>query len=344
MSELFASLRRREGTWVDWGLAFQQLQKEGESSLAIFEETGFTPSQQNQFIVAAQVFASLTPEVAQRFQLEGSDVLYELRLLPQEWRSPTAEFVHQQRMDVPTVREVVKAVKYFASLPSPPANFTNHPGDAIAYQCWRSAREASDPQSKTRLIARGLQYAYSQGARTVIEGLLGDLMSAPAPRVPRLPTYRYENAETLPRLFPVAGRLPCCIAVLQAVPENKEIPPFGIREGGGAWVAVPGYQVVQECGDGVAFLADTRSLAEVTGQEIASNALDKPEELLVLIDRQQLQWHQDHYFVVADGDMLQIKWFAEMPDQPLYGRLLLILRQKKILDELAVQELWQLDE
>ena len=344
MSELLASLRRREGTWVDWGLAFQQLQKEGESALAIFEETGFTPSQQNQFIVAAQVFVSLTDEVAQHFRLEGSDVLYELRLLPQEWRSPTAEFVHQQRMDATAVREVVKAVKYFASLPSPPEGFTNHLGDAIAYQCWRSAREASDTQSKTRLIARGLQYAHSQGARTAIERLLGDLMAVPAPRVPRLPTYRYESEESLPRLFPVAGRLPCALAVLQAVPESKEVPPFGMREGSGAWVAMPGYQVVQECGDGVVFLADTRTLSAVVGQEIPSHALDKPEELLVLIDRQRVEWDQDHYFVVEEEHMLKIKWFAQMPSQPIYGTLLLILRQKKILDESVVQELWQLDE
>ncbi len=344
MSELFAFLRRREGTWVDWGLAFQQLQKEGESSLAIFEETGFTPSQQNQFIVASQVYASLTEEVARHFQLKGSDVLYELRLLPQEWRSPTAEFVYLKQMEPNTVREVVKAVKYFASLPSPPQGFTNHPGDAIAYQAWKSAREVSDPQARTRLIAKGLQYAHSSEARTAIERLLGDLVSASAPRAPRLPTYRYENEESLPRLFPVAGRLPCDLTVLQSVPYGEEIAPFGIREGNGAWVAVPSYQVVQECRDGIVFLADTTTLSEVIGQEVVNNALNKPEELLVLIDRGRLDWDQDHYFVVEESAQLKIKWFTEQPTQPIYGTLLLILRQKKIFDESAVQELWQLDE
>ena len=344
MSELFAFLRRREGNWVEWGLALQQLQKEGESSLAIFEETGFTPSQQNQFIVASQVFASLTEEVARHFQLKGSDVLYELRVLPQEWRSPTAEFVYHKQMEPHAVREVVKAVKYFATLPSPPQGFSNHPGDAIAYQTWRAAREVSDPTAKTRLIAKGLQYAHSPEARAEIERLLGDLVSAPALRAPRLPTYRYENEESLPRLFPVAGNLPCDLALLQSVPHVEEIPPFGIRTGNGAWVALPGYQVVQECLDGLIFLADTSTLGEVIGQEIVSNALNKPEALLVLIDRSRMEWDREHYFVVEEAGKLSIKWFAEPPDQPIYGTLMLILRQKKIFDESAVQELWQLDE
>ena len=53
------SLRRKEGNWVSWGQACQQLQKAGYSSQSIFEETGFEPIHQNQVIVGAQVYATL---------------------------------------------------------------------------------------------------------------------------------------------------------------------------------------------------------------------------------------------------------------------------------------------
>ncbi|MFN7716798.1 MAG: hypothetical protein ACK5QS_15160, partial [Pseudanabaenaceae cyanobacterium] len=57
--ELFTFLRQKQGTWVQWGQACLALQRLGENSLAIFENTGFEPIQQNQIVVAAQVFMGL---------------------------------------------------------------------------------------------------------------------------------------------------------------------------------------------------------------------------------------------------------------------------------------------
>ena len=54
--ELLRSLRQKEGTWVEWGKACQQLQKAGYNPQRIFEETGFEPIQQNQIIVAIPRF------------------------------------------------------------------------------------------------------------------------------------------------------------------------------------------------------------------------------------------------------------------------------------------------
>jgi hypothetical protein len=88
---LLKLLRHKEGTWVQWGIACQMLQKMGENSLAIFENTGFEPVQQNQIVVASQVYASLqagnaTDIVLAHFEQKGSDILNELRVLNQSER------------------------------------------------------------------------------------------------------------------------------------------------------------------------------------------------------------------------------------------------------------------
>jgi hypothetical protein len=58
VESLLQSLRRKEGTWVEWGQACLTLQKAGYSPQAIFEATGFEPVQQNQIIVGGQVYTS----------------------------------------------------------------------------------------------------------------------------------------------------------------------------------------------------------------------------------------------------------------------------------------------
>ena len=82
-ADLITQLRRKQGNWVSWGQACQALQKTGLSPQKIFEETGFEAIQQNQVIVAAQVYGSLVtaeaPETVQiHFAQRGSDILYEL--------------------------------------------------------------------------------------------------------------------------------------------------------------------------------------------------------------------------------------------------------------------------
>jgi len=79
---ILQQLRRKEGSWVDWGKGCQQLQKAGYSPQDIFTETGIEPAYQNLTIVAAQVFESLVAEGATAELLDycrgpRSDVLYE---------------------------------------------------------------------------------------------------------------------------------------------------------------------------------------------------------------------------------------------------------------------------
>ena len=172
--DLLQALRRKEGTWVSWGLACQQLQKNGLNSQEIFEATGFEPIHQNQVMVAAQVYTSLVNGEAndatqQHFEQRGSDILYELRILAQAERVTTAEFILEKRLEVDEAKELTKAFKEISYLPTLPEGFTQHPGDAVAYQCWQMARQQSDLQVRSRLIAKGLRFAHSETARTKVE-------------------------------------------------------------------------------------------------------------------------------------------------------------------------------
>ncbi|MDX2239813.1 MAG: RuBisCO accumulation factor 1 [Leptolyngbyaceae cyanobacterium bins.302] len=341
--KILQQLRRKEGSWVEWGQLCQTLQKAGYSSQTIFEETGFEPIHQNQVIVAAQVYNTVVaigvPEaVKNHFERKGSDVLYELRILSQTERAAVAALSLEKSLDFEEAREAAKAVKDFSRLGSIPEGFTNHPGDAIAYQFWRQARQKSDLQERSRLIAKGLRFAHSDTARQQIEKLLTDFTIVKAKAAPLLPLYRLEADEYLPRALPVVGKLPLTRSDLQAVPFVEEIEPFGMVQfaGASAWVPVPGWQVVRLAEDPVAILC-------------SSNAFPTPlpgqvEDVLVIIDRAQRDWEANGYFLVEQDDTLQIQWFEETPSLALLGRVILIMRPKKVLDEDYTKDPWQMDE
>jgi hypothetical protein len=341
--ELLRSLRRKEGTWINWGQACQQLQKAGYSQQQIFEETGFEPIQQNQIVVATQVYASMlstgvSPAVQSRFEHTGSDTLYEFRILTQSERAAAATLVVEKGMDSEGAREVAKALKDFSRLSRYPEGFTADPGDAVAHHYWKLARQQSDLQARSRLIAQGLRFASTESARQQVEKLLTDFSTTRTRPVPLLPFYRLDSEEELPRILPVVGRLPLSTTDLQAVPILEEEGAFRLVKfaGNGAWVPIPGWQVILSAEDPIVLLCHSDQLPILPA--------GKPGEVLVVIDRAQRQWDADSYFVVDQEGQLQLQWFEETPDCPLLGRIVLVMRPKKILDEDFNKDPWQLDE
>jgi Rubisco Assembly chaperone C-terminal domain/Rubisco accumulation factor 1 alpha helical domain/Rubisco accumulation factor 1 helix turn helix domain len=337
---LLRSLRRKEGDWVAWGQACQSLQKAGYSPQAIFEATGFEPIQQNQIITAAQIYGSLSqasPAVQDYFQTRGSDVLYEFRILTQPERVAAASLSWEKKLDADAAHDLAKAMKDFSRLPHPPADFTAAAGDAVAYQCWKLARQKEDMQERSRLIARGLNYAQSDSARQQIEKLLTDFTVEKAQSAPRLPLYRLDSEEELPRIVPVVGHLPLTPADLESVPVIEQQGPFRLVQSERAGVAIPGWQVMLRAGDPVALLARRDQLPT----DLTSPAT---EELLVIVDRQQQQWRADSHFLVEQSGELAMAWFATEPETDLLAQVILVMRPKQILDESAMIDPWGLEE
>jgi len=343
VEKLIRSLRRKEGTWVEWGQACTALLQAGYNSQQIFEQTGFEPIQQNQVGVAAQVYTSMvkagaSEEVRSHFLRKGSDILYEFRILSQVERAGAAALMLAHNLDVDDARQVAKAIKEFSHFGSLPQGFTDTPGDAVAYQCWQLARQKSDLQERSRLIARGLKLASSQTARAQIEQLLVDFTVVPRRQAPRLPIYRLDSEEQLPRIVPVVGKLPLSTSDLLAVPLPEEIWPFRMVKfsGAGAWVAIPGWQVILNAEDPVAVLEMSDRLpVPLEG---------KVEEVLIIADRAQRLWDADSYFLADNGGNLELHWFETSPDIAILGRVVLVMRPKKILDEDYTKDGWQIDD
>ena len=344
VEDLVASLRRKEGTWVSWGKACQQLQKAGYSPQSIFEETGFEPIHQNQVIVSAQVYTTLidahVPEaLLAYFESKGSDILYEFRILNQAERLCAAALAVEKHLDADEAKEVAKATKEFSRLSSTPQAFTKDSGDIVAYRCWKLARQQKDLQERSRLIARGLRFASTKSARQAVEGLLTDFTVTKEQPAPSLPIYRLESTTDLPRILAYLGKLPLEQSVLNSAPLVEAIDPFQIvqTQNNTTWVAIPGWQVVLQAQDPVAFLCDSDSLPI----PLPGNS---PEEALIIVDRAQCQWDKHSYFIIPSAQQLEIQWFEQEPECPLLGRVILVLRPKKILDENYTKELWQIDE
>ena len=341
--EIMHSLLKKEGSWVDWGKSCQKLQKSGYGAQQIFEVTGFQGSQQNLVIVAAQVYDTLvqsgaSQEVLQYFLGPRSDVLYEFRILDQTKRLKAAELAMEKRLDVDGAHDVAKAYQSFSRLSQLPEGFTTHPGDAMAYQCWRSARSKRDLQDRSRLIAQGLKFAHSPTAREKIEQLLTDFTLIPKREAPMLPLYRLEMEEELPRIVPVAGKFPITKEKLEAIPQIETFEPFRVIHSSGeiAFVPIPGWQVVLKAENPVAIFCQSDQLPKVIS--------GKPEEVVVIVDRGNCTWDVNNYLLVEQEGNLEIQWFENAPEVPILGQVLIVLRPKSILDENNITEPWQMDD
>ena len=103
-------------------------------------------------------------------------------------------------------------------------------------------------------------------------------------------------------------------------------------------MALPNWQVLRNAEDPIALLALPEQLP-------AALPDDRPESVMLVIDRADRTWRDDAFFAVADSDEnLAFEWFDAEPERSLLGKLILVLRPKKGLDQDYAKELWQVDE
>jgi hypothetical protein len=340
--ELMRSLLHKEGSWVEWGQGCQQLQQAGYNTQKIFEDTGFQNSQQNLVIVASQVFENLVKanvalEVLDYFRGPRSDVLYEFRVLNQQERVDASLLAYDKRVDIDGAVLISKAIKDVSRMSQLPEAFSNHPGDWVAYLSWKRAKSLKDLQQRSRLIAQGLKFAHSTTAREAIEKLLSDFTIVSTVSEPLLPLYRLELEEELPRIVPLAGSYPLNSQAVATVEQVEIQASFShTKVSGGAYVPIPGWQVVLKAKDPVGYLCPSNLLPKYLGGKI--------EEVLVILDRANRIWDVNSYFVAEIEEKLELRWSETAPEESIVGQLVLILRPKKILDENNLTEPWQMDD
>ena len=341
--EIMRSLLTKQGSWVEWGKACQKLQKAGVNPQEIFEQTGLQGSQQNLIIVAAQVYESLVKADATESLLEyyrgpHSDILYEFRVLNQEQRLKGALFAREKKLDLDGAKKVARAIREFSRLSQMPSGFTDHPGDAVAYKYWKSARQKKTLSERARLIAEGLKFAHSQTAREQIEKLLSDFTVTPTSTSPLLPIYRLEAEEQIPCILPLVGTLPLTKQDLEAVSSLQLAEPFRVVEvkNTAKVVPLPGWQAILKARDPIAIFCQSEQLPKPVG--------GKSELVLVVVDRSINEWNVNSYFLVVNNGNLEFNWFAQVPELEILGQIVLVLRQRKILDENNLTEPWQMDD
>lgn len=342
-TELLRSLLHKEGSWVEWGQKCHQLQQGGYDAEHIFEQSGFQKVQQNLVIVASQVYESLVKEGVEAATLAyylgpKSDVLYELRILTQPQRAIAAVEAQQKNLIAEEAKELAKAFQAFGYLSQLPEGFTEHPGDALAYQCWKLARQKKDLTARTQLIVKGLKFAHSDSARTAIEQLLTDLTTKSAPKAPLVPIFRLEDDQESARLIPVAGTFPLTAEQVESVAPLSQVEPFGLvnYQGTGVIVPVPQWQAILTADNPVALFC--------RGGEVAATVPRKDEMVLVIVDRQRRDWNRMSYFLVTTGEQLAISWFEAAPACPILGQVVVVLRPKQIFDANHLREPWQMDD
>ncbi len=337
--DLILMIRRKEKSWVDWGRACQELHRSGYSASRIFEATGLEPIQQNQVIVAAQVYESLVagqadPAVLEHFHQRASDVLYEFRALTPKQRVQCATFAQVRQLDQDGAKDLAKAYREFDRHKSRPEEFTDHPGDAWAFQYWRWARERSDLQDRSRLIGLGLQVAQSDGARQQLQTLLLDFTKAPERKPPRWPLYRLEPGEAFPQILPLVGRFPLTAAPdlsRSSLVQGQE-PFYSVEiQGPGTYVAVPGWSVILASPGAVAFVGTIADLPE--SEKLAEDlGIRDTEPLLILVDPQKTAWQGDQYFLVTQAGEWRLDWFPTDQGATRLGQVILVLRAARALE------------
>ncbi len=343
ITEILQKLRRKEGNWLEWASACQQLQKSGLTPQAIFEATGFEPIHQNQIITASQVYQSLesgqaNSQTLEHFHQRASDCLYELRILNQQERVWGAELIFSRGLDMDGAHEIAKALKNAGRIRIPEA-FSKTAGDRVAVYYWNLARQQTELAERSRLIAQGLSYAHSNPARKELETLLVSGVVATPKSAPRLPFYRLESEEEMPRIIPVVGEYPVSTQAWQELAKFSLSGVFALLETrqAGVFVPIPGWQVIRQAQDPIAFLAKTTDLPDAPPDT-------PPEDLLVIVDREQRAWNSDNYFLVDQVGQARIQWSEVSITTPLLGQVILILRPKRILDETATFDTWLIDE
>ncbi|AHB88410.1 hypothetical protein NK55_05490 [Thermosynechococcus sp. NK55a] len=347
-TDLLQRLRRKEGTWQDWGAGCRQLQKQGLSPQAIFEATGIEPIHQNQLIIALQVNQSLgeAPEsVRAYFQTRGSDLLYELRVLSAGDRLAVATLIVEKQLDVTAVHEVCRALKAGGYQKDDSEGFGESVGDRIGRYYWQLARQQRDLAQRSRLIAQGLRFVESASGRQALEKLLTDFTVVPAVNQPRLPLYRLDTAEEVPYLVPVAGTAPLTATAFQQVPRLSCTEVFRVVAvpQGMSLVALPAWQVLLNAVDPVAILWPAADLPA----ELPPSPEGLPiAQVLLIVDRGLAEWNRDRYLLIAPraSDAVQLAWLPEPPTAPILGQLLLVLRPPQVLDESLNRELWFFEE
>ncbi|XP_068340775.1 rubisco accumulation factor 1.1, chloroplastic-like [Pyrus communis] len=316
-------LANRLGLWFEYAPLIPSLTQEGFTPPTIEEITGISNVEQNRLVVAAKVRDSLIqsntdPEIVSDFDLGGSELLYEIRLLSVQQRAAAARFIIENKLDPKGTQDLARSIKDFPRRRTEKGweSFDySSAGDCLGFMYFRQAREHKNPsEPRTAALEQALKVAQTDKAKKVIlkelegesEEKEGEDDVAVGVRVPVVRLKFGEVAEsTKVVIFPVCRAEEKNKDVMEAPWECRSEGELGVmvaEKGWKRWVVLPGWEPVVslEKGGVVVSFSDARVLPWKV------NRWYKEEPILVVADRSRREVEADDGFYLAavDGEGL----------------------------------------
>ncbi|PNH10439.1 hypothetical protein TSOC_002832, partial [Tetrabaena socialis] len=178
--EMLNRLQARAGHWHELAKYIPSLNSKGYSSTIIDELTGITPLEQNKWLVSATVYESVkaapgaTPELLQRFNGDGVDLLYPFRFLSAERRVIAAQYIAEQNLSATMCEVLSRSMKEYERRILERFGFTDHPADCLAFKYLRDAVECRKREKAVVLLEAALKVALTEGAKARVLELMDD--------------------------------------------------------------------------------------------------------------------------------------------------------------------------
>ncbi|KAB2629903.1 rubisco accumulation factor 1 [Pyrus ussuriensis x Pyrus communis] len=361
-------LANRLGLWFEYAPLIPSLTQEGFTPPTIEEITGISNVEQNRLVVAAKVRDSLIqsntdPEIVSDFDLAGSELLYEIRLLSVQQRAAAARFIIENKLDAKGTQDLARSIKDFPRRRTEKGweSFDySSAGDCLGFMYFRQAREHKNPsEARTAALEQALKVAQTDKAKKVILKELegegeekegeGEDDVAVGVRVPVVRLKFGEVAEsTKVVIFPVCRAEEKNKDVMEAPWECRSEGELGVmvaEKGWKRWVVLPGWEPVVslEKGGVVVSFSDARVLPWKV------NRWYKEEPILVVADRSRREVEADDGFYLAavDGEGLGFRVvrgsaLKETGVEESLGTVVLIVRPPKDeTDDQLSEEDWE---
>lgn len=288
----------------------------------------------------------MEPETLAFFDLGGSELLYEIRLLSASQRAAAARYIVDNKLDGRGSQDLARAMKDFPRRKGDRGWYNFNyvlPGDCLAFVYYRQALEHQNPEQRKLALGKAFETAISEAAKKrIMEDMEGEgegegRQEGVVVGV-KVPVVRMQFGEVAEATSVVV--LPVCRAeeedreVLDAPWECGTQGEFGIvaaEKGWRRWVVLPGWEPVAGLKKGgvVVEFADARSLPWKV------NRWYKEEAILVVADRGRKEVGADDglYLMMIsnneDGGGLKVERGSALKEKGVkesLGTVLLVVR------------------
>ncbi|CAG9462802.1 unnamed protein product [Pedinophyceae sp. YPF-701] len=333
--------------WHELADLLLELNRQGYDGTIIEEMADIPRPVQSCWMVASNVYRTLVKtgeltedELSYFDPPERAECLLEMRNVTAERRAPAARYIQEQGFDGEMSTVLARAVKEHERKRDGYHNFSEHPGDALAFKYWRDANEARRKDDIERFAKKGLACCVTDGARAAFD----DFFASDKPRPDALQTYpgeinfvRLTAEETAFRPLPVVGALgEVAAAQVEGAPRTGVRGAFLLFKPGGdaglEWASMPAWLPLQKAKAPVGLIVeDCAQHAELLFTAQAKNKDDakrlREGEAMIIGDRREgIQVQPKEFYLVDEGGRAVLASGAAVGERTVLAEVLMAVR------------------